>query len=266
VALDGSYDQFLLNKRRKLSPVYASAELLWYLSRSKSTSMIEAYAPNYKLFADDGYAYGAYGGRLAENADEDLLNGAIARLLDRQSTKRCAVSLWRPNDLFDAAKYKDVPCTLSWQFLMHDDKLDMLVSMRSNDLWKGFLYDVYVNTCIHRYVAARVGVPVGTYHHFAGSMHLYAKDVKRAKEAIEAPWPNIASQPSVEHCLLSPLDIQCAIEGEKGIRTMEHGSLRYVLLPGMLLDALKCCESHFGRGWHQVMSPVLQKGMELFHG
>src|SRR5690554_3703047 len=38
----------VLSGPRKLDPVYACAEVLWYLSHSSVTTMIEAYAPQYR--------------------------------------------------------------------------------------------------------------------------------------------------------------------------------------------------------------------------
>ena len=48
---------FLANSRRALSPGYASAELLWYLSGDAKIDRVVAYAPQYKKFAEtDGSA------------------------------------------------------------------------------------------------------------------------------------------------------------------------------------------------------------------
>ena len=264
ITLDGAKEQFLLNERRKLSPIYASAELLWYLSREKSIEMIQAYAPQYDKFAEDGVAYGAYGARLKENAEEDLLDTAIAMLKERPDTKKCVIALWRPSDMLKVSHHKDMPCTLTWQFLMDDGKLDMICSMRSNDLWKGFLYDVYVNTVIHRYVAASAGLPTGNYHHMAGSMHLYERDVKKAFEAIHVKHVlgMHAYAPKHEHRWTNE-QIAEAVEMEVLIRK-GGGDSHHSKLPLVLLDAVRCCEAWHNDDRWRIHSTSLHLAMEQF--
>src|SRR6516225_8678111 len=64
--LDASQQKtFLTNPVRKLSPAYAAAETLWYMSGSSHAEMMMTYAPSYERYArDDGTAYGAYGARI----------------------------------------------------------------------------------------------------------------------------------------------------------------------------------------------------------
>ena len=55
---------FITDPIRKMSPFYAAAELLWYLSGHDEIEMISHYAPQYKRFSDDGIkTWGAYGKR-----------------------------------------------------------------------------------------------------------------------------------------------------------------------------------------------------------
>lgn len=294
VVLDGSMEQFLLNPRRRLNPIYASAELLWYLSRTKSAEMICAYAPAYAKFCEDGEAYGAYGARIARNlawksptqnwsSDEDQLEVVIGMLKKRSTSKKCVVSLWRPSDLHCTREgwHKDIPCTIAWQFIARGERLNMLCYMRSNDLWKGFLYDVYVNTVIQRYVAAAIGLTAGEYHHIAGSEHLYEKDVKKAEEAIEC-WNDVP--PSHRRRWLAPVpdwveepyhpssnfwtedDLKITLECEHAIRNNEYVAMSGGFLPYVLRDAILCCSQKFGQlaSVDQIRSPGLRQAMENF--
>lgn len=175
---------FLANRRRKLCPVYASAELLWYLSGRNTLEAVTPYAPSYDKFAEpDGTAYGAYGYRLATNiGGVHTVNFAILRLDTSPESRQVVLSLWKPDDLLCEHK-KDVPCTVCWQFLRRDDRLHMTTYMRSNDVWLGLPYDVYVFTCVQRLVAATIGCEVGTYTHNVGSLHIYDRDFERCREA-----------------------------------------------------------------------------------
>lgn len=278
VVLDGSMEQFGLNSRRRLSPIYASAELLWYLSRSKSGDMIKAYAPQYEQFLDDGNAYGAYGARLANNLEviagapygcDDELTEAIRLLKARPTTKKCVVSLWEPNDLVAHRLYKDIPCTIAWQFRVIGEKLHMLCYMRSNDLWKGFLYDVYVNTVIQRYVASCLGLTAGDYHHIAGSEHLYERDVKKAEEALLERTEHEPYHPSSNYW--SMYDLKATLKHEYDARTSrpfgedDEYERSVCSLPDRMYDAYICCEAKFCPNQLSVpRSPGLRKAMEQY--
>ena len=76
--------------------------------------------------------------------------------------------------LLPLARYKyDTPCTYAVQFTVVDNKLDMCVTMRSNDLWFGFCNDQYCFSKLQEMVSERTGYEIGTYYHFAHNLHLY---------------------------------------------------------------------------------------------
>lgn len=177
----------LQNKRRNLSKQYACAELLWYLSGTNDITMLKYYAPQYENFADNGQAYGAYGPRFMPQ-----LPKLIDLLKHDPKTRQAVVGLWEPRDLGVIAK--DIPCTVGWQFMIRDNKLHMIVFMRSNDIWLGMPYDIFVNTCIQRLIADELGIETGSYTHHTGSLHLYERNIRAAKDAIRIqanPEPNI---------------------------------------------------------------------------
>lgn len=280
ILLDGSQEQFCLNPRRRLSPIYASAELLWYLRMEYDIAMIKAYAPQYEKFADPhGRAFGAYGGRLAGNlehvtdgvSDENLLEEAIVLLQRKPSTKKCVISLWRPDDILYSGHRdyythcKDIPCTISWQFLRRGEELHMICNMRSNDLWLGFLYDVYVNTVIQRYVAAKLGCRAGIYRHNAGSLHLYERNVKAAGEACSIGILDsvVYHTPSALECGWSQDDLKLALEAEEAVRL--HKAVYCSSEVGSVLnDALLCCQAQWDRSDLNFRSPVLRQAMTQY--
>jgi thymidylate synthase len=77
---------------------------------------------------------------------------------------------------------KDIPCTLNLQFLLRDNKLNMIVNMRSNDIIWGLPYDLFVFTNMQEVVANTLGVELGWYLHRPGSLHLYKKHYDLFKE------------------------------------------------------------------------------------
>ena len=167
---------FLQDRAREASPHYAAAEFLWYMSGTDDISLIERFAPQYRRFAPDGRAYGAYGKRVGWQLDE-----AIRLLKDDVASRQCVLSMWSPSDLLAAArKQLDIPCTLSLQLLLRDDRLHVICTMRSNDVWLGLPYDVFCFCTLQRLLAWELGVELGYYHHRAGSVHLYDRNAERA--------------------------------------------------------------------------------------
>ena len=67
----------------------------------------------------------------------------------------------------------DTPCTYAIQFTIVHNKLDMCITMRSNDLWYGFCNDQYQFSKLQEMVSKRLKIETGAYYHFAHNMHLY---------------------------------------------------------------------------------------------
>ena len=162
-------------------PFSALGELLWYLSGSNSLEFIKEYVASYKDEAEeDGTIHGAYGPRLfAMRGGIDQIQSVLALLRERPSSRRAVVQLFNAEDI--ATHHKEIPCTTTFQFFIRDDRLHMAVTMRSNDAYIGLPRDVFCFTMIQEMVARALGVCLGEYIHFAGSMHLYQADIEKTK-------------------------------------------------------------------------------------
>ena len=88
---------------------------------------------------------------------------------------------------------KDVPCTVYLQFFIRNGKLNLSVHMRSNDIWMGVPYDMFSFTFLQMKMAMELGVEIGQYTHYAGSLHIYARDYATAQTNIEAMSPTSAN-------------------------------------------------------------------------
>ncbi len=153
---------------------YACGELLWYLAGSDQLDQIAHYAPSYGRFSDDGKSLnGAYGPKIRFG-----LTDIVRMLKDTPDSRRAVIPIYDMRDL--GKDSKDIPCTLSLQFLLRGTDLVLITNMRSNDAWLGFPYDVFCFTTIQCIVASYLNVLPAIYVHQAGSMHLYEKDVLKA--------------------------------------------------------------------------------------
>lgn len=123
-------------------------------------------------FQDGGALHGAYGPRLRTQ-----LPFVVDRLKRDPDTRQAVATIWDPlYDLYDGPR--DLPCTVDLVFRIRDGKLTLKTHMRSNDLWRGWCYDVLQFTLLQCTVANVLQVPVGPYVHLADSMHVYDENVE----------------------------------------------------------------------------------------
>jgi hypothetical protein len=216
---------FLTNPVRDLCPAYAAGETLWYLSGSSKVDMMLAYAKTYGKYADtDGIVHGAYGPRML-----GPLYKCIQILKADPWSRQAIVPIWnkfdteKANLLGQKPEHKIVPCTLSFQFLIRDDAVHMITTMRSNDVWLGFPYDVFAFTCIQRVVADALGLEYGIYTHQVGSMHMYERDKMKCDEAYRKYhttshtlcWPSNWNPADIWNCVFSATALEAL--GRKGV-------------------------------------------------
>ena len=74
----------------------------------------------------------------------------------------------------------------------------MYTTMRSQDLWLGFGYDVFAATVLQEFLAGWLGVELGEYHHHVDSLHLYAPVLERAAAIqVDPPSGEIVEVPAI---------------------------------------------------------------------
>lgn len=198
--LENANHTYLFNSVRNLSPYYACAEFLWYMSMTDDTSFLQLFAPSYKRFTEDGvHAFGAYGHRWKIN-DLNSSVSQITQVLEilrrHPESRQAVITMWEAGDLFHAIHVdkKDLPCTLTHQFLLRSGYLHLVTNMRSNDSWLGLPYDIFCNTQLQKLIADILGVSVGSYTHNVGSMHYYERNfelidkiLSSKREVVDAP-------------------------------------------------------------------------------
>ncbi len=168
-------------RRPKLG--YACAELGWYLSGSDKLEHLVPHAPSYGKFSDDGITLnGAYGPRGLSMQSLDQVAQALS---SNPSSRQVVVPIWRESDRDKATK--DMPCTVSLQFLLRNGLLSLHVYMRSNDLHLGFLYDTFCFTSIQQIVADMLKVGLGVYTHHVGSLHIYDRNLALLTSCVDVP-------------------------------------------------------------------------------
>ena len=166
-------DRKIVNKEREWKEDYAEAEWQWYLSGERSIRAlgnIYGKIPEiWKRMADDnGNVNSNYGWQWQRNKQIDHVVGLLK--VD-PNTRQAAISIYDCKE-YDSYTY-DTPCTYAVQFTIVHNRLDMCVTMRSNDLWYGFCNDQYQFSKLQEMVSKELDIETGVYYHLAHNMHLY---------------------------------------------------------------------------------------------
>jgi len=171
--LENPMDNAIHNVERKFNIDYAKAEWAWYVSGDPNIKKLgEIYGkipPIWKRMADEfGDVNSNYGYQWMRN---DQIGYVAKKLRQNPSTRQATISIY---DGKEHDKYtNDTPCTYAVQFTVVDNKLNMSVYMRSNDLWYGFCIDQYCFSRLQVLMSKMTGFNVGTYYHHAHNLHLY---------------------------------------------------------------------------------------------
>lgn len=114
---------------------------------------------------------------------QNQLDNAIAALLDDEHTRRSMVMIFQPEDSQDAAGFQTrIPCSISYQFLIRNNKLMVLYYIRSNDYFKHFAIDIWLTEAIMDHVYQSIvgrypNLRKGSLNYYAGSFHAYNEDL-----------------------------------------------------------------------------------------
>lgn len=179
-------NNLFVNEPRRLFYRFAIAEWLWIWYGYEDVATISRYNRHIAQFSDDGLIFnGSYGPRIKRRWNEvlDLLR------VDRDS-RQAVIPIFGQAHSY---RSKDVPCTLDLQLLDRDDQLNMIVTMRSSDIWLGLPYDIFNFTMLLNMAAAQRHLKVGWLKMFLGSSHLYEKNMNTARLAADAFTVNLRS-------------------------------------------------------------------------
>ena len=201
---------------RTVNVVFHLAETLWYLSGRDDLAMPAYYAPRMAAYSADGVTMTgtAYGPPLREQWDR-----VLELLVADPDSKRAVITFFRPAELA-VPNNPDVSCAIAVQFLLREGRLHMSVVMRGNDAYRGMVGDVFAFTFIQEFMAARLGVRLGTYAHHAASMHVNLADLPAARRALDGEPRHVAlpSMPAMPPDA-SWADVQTVCEQEEALRT-----------------------------------------------
>ena len=164
-------------KERKLGYRFMPGEAYWIISGDDRVKTIERYSKSIAHFSDDGQKFfGAYGTKIREQ-----INYVVDKLAQDLDSRQAVINIWRESP----GKTNDVPCTISAQWIIRNNTLLCIDTMRSSDIWLGWPYDIFNFSMISAFIALKlreeygIKVNLGWIALNAGSQHLY-----------EVNWPS----------------------------------------------------------------------------
>ena len=178
-------------------------ESLWLASGRNDLKIVEHYVKKLHNFSDDHETMrGGYGPRMRfYNGIADDYNTGYRQQHEQPvgkktievdqfefvektfqkdpNTRQGIISICDPaKDCFigdhELKTTKDFPCTRNIQFIKNNNKLDVIVHMRSNDfVWGATGVNIFNFTFIQEYFAQILGLQVGSYYHMVNNLHYY---------------------------------------------------------------------------------------------
>jgi thymidylate synthase len=192
---------------RKFNKSYAIAEWLWYLSANSKVNNISKLASIWKDIQDP-YGevesnYGSYIFSSSNHISTSQWNWVANELLNDSDSRRATISINQP--YHKEKNIKDYPCTQYIHFFIRDNRLDMGVCMRSNDIIFGLCNDIFTFCLFQQLMLNQLNdmglnLQLGSYFHHAGSLHIY----ERHFEMMDKILNNLDSNLSTQKLILKP--------------------------------------------------------------
>jgi len=181
----------LFNRFRQINPFFHFFESLWILAGRNDVEFLRQFNEKVVDFSDNGGQFhGAYGYRLRKlerivipsykrtiidtiTIKRDQLVEIVKLLKRDPSSRQGVLQIWDP--IIDLnVESSDIPCNTTAYFKIRGNYLNMSVFCRSNDLiWGAYGTDCVQFSTIQQYLAMKLGLSVGTYHHWSDSLHVY---------------------------------------------------------------------------------------------
>lgn len=172
IRIANPYAALPLGVGRGIVPGIGAVEACQLLAGISVPKTVIAIGPQFARYAEDnGKFYGSYGDRT--NGQYDMV---ISKLKQDPDSRQAVVTMWNAS-LDNEPGKRDYPCTVMHQFRIRNNKLNMSVYMRSNDVWLGAAYDFFQFTRVQIAMASVLEVGVGEYNHHVGSLHIYKSDL-----------------------------------------------------------------------------------------
>ncbi len=157
---------------------YVRRELAWYDGQSRNVNDMENPPKIWKDCASpEGWINSNYGWMIFSESNGDQYECVLKTLREDPYSRRAIMIYTRPSMHYDWCEdgMTDFCCTNTVQYLIRDEKLVAMVSMRSNDAVYGYKNDRAWQLRVQQNLADTLGVEVGSLIWMVGSLHVYER-------------------------------------------------------------------------------------------
>ncbi|MBN2228731.1 MAG: thymidylate synthase [Candidatus Thorarchaeota archaeon] len=122
-----------------------------------------------------------YGERLNAWGEEvvNQIDYVIAKLKESPNSRRAVATTWDPRK---DTRVDEVPCLNHFVFMVREDKLDLSVMIRSNDMYGAWPANVYALGELLSYVSEKTEIDTGTITTLSVNAHVYKNDWDKAEQ------------------------------------------------------------------------------------
>jgi thymidylate synthase len=205
---------------RKFAWKYFAGELAWYLMKDTDIEYINQFSNFWKNITNPGtnQINSNYGSLLFG----DQLAWCLESLQKDINTRQAIAFLNQPKFQFEGNK--DFVCTMYLNFFVRNNKLNMKVQMRSNDIFYGLTYDAPFFAFVHQHMYLWLketysDLELGTYTHFADNIHFYEHHFELASKIKNEPY----KMAQYEMNIVSPLFSYSKQDGKLVFSLTENG-------------------------------------------
>lgn len=190
IDLDPLRDRFCTYRARDLSLRYLAGEFGWYLAGDPNDTIIQVLSSFWgKISNPNGTRWNSnYGVPIFKK--KQYMNCLGILISDPDSRQAVIVINRRGVAMSDS---RDKICTNAIMFRIRDNKLNMTVQMRSNDIVRGLCYDMPIFSMIMEMMLVDLrgynhlsDLQMGIYHHTSSSFHIYERHWPMMDEILDA--------------------------------------------------------------------------------
>lgn len=97
----------------------------------------------------------------------------IEELKKHPASRQGIIGIWNP--MIDVARLgkERVPCSMFYQVIIRNGKLNMVYVTRSNDVYEHWPYDIWLAIRLQEHIADQLGMEIGKFYQFITSFHTY---------------------------------------------------------------------------------------------
>ena len=142
----------------------------------------------------------------SDGREIDQLGWIINGLKDKPFRKSYVLSGWNPDFIYAMASpgnVNEVPpfCHTTFQFAVHNNKLNLGLYQRSADLFLGVPFNIASYSLLLLMISQVVGIEPGEFVHTFGDVHIYSNHFDQIKEQITRkpfPFPTLKLNPDIK--------------------------------------------------------------------